>query len=293
MYKGLSSDEVEINRKKYGSNDIYKKKQDSFFKLLLGVLGDPMIKILLIALAIKTVFLFRNFNWYETIGIVVAIILASFISSISEYGSAKAFEKLQEEASKIKCRVIRNGQKIEINVEEIVVGDIVCLETGDRVPADGIIIKGRISVDESTLNGESKEVYKEACINKKNLNDKNRLYKGSVIYSDNAYMEVTSVGASTFYGKIALELQEKQPISPLKMRLNKLAKTISIIGYCGAVLVFFSYMFKVVVINNNFDIENIRQTITNFPVITGHLLYALTLCVTIIIVAVPDVIFFL
>ena len=243
---------------------------------------------MLIALAIKTVFLFRNFDWYETIGIVIAIALASFISTISEYGSEQAFEKLQDEVSKICVNVIRNGKKKQIPISEVVVNDIVCLETGDKIPADGIIIKGKISVDESSLNGETKESYKESIINLNLVNDKNRVYKGSVVYSNTALMKVTQVGENTFYGKIALELQEKQPETPLKLRLRELAKFISKIGYVGAILVFFSYMFKVVVINNGFNLSEIYKTITNFPLITGHILYAFTLCVTIIIVAVPE-----
>ena len=288
MYNGLTDNEVIISRKKYGSNELKKTKKDSFFKLLIGTLGDPIIKILLIALAIKTVFLFRNFDWYETIGIVIAIMLASLISTISEYGSEKAFEKLQEEVSRISCKVIRNGKNIEIPVSEVVVNDIVSLETGDKIPADGIIVKGKISVDESSLNGETKEAYKESIINMNLIGDKNRVYKGSVVYSNNALMKVTSVGENTFYGKIALELQEKQPETPLKKRLRELAKFISKIGYMGAFLVLFSYLFKVIVINNNFDLNLIKEMVTNFPIITGHILYALTLCVTIIIVAVPE-----
>ena len=288
MYNGLTDNEVIINRKKYGSNELKKTKKDSFFKLLIGTLGDPIIKILLIALAIKTVFLFKNFDWYETIGIVIAIMLASLISTISEYGSEKAFEKLQEEVSRVSCKVIRNGKKQEIPVSEVVVNDIVSLETGDKIPADGIIVKGKISVDESSLNGETKEAYKESIINMNLVGDKNRVYKGSVVYSNNAYMKVTSVGENTFYGKIALELQEKQPETPLKKRLRELAKFISKIGYVGAFLVFFSYLFKVIVINNNFDLNLIKEMVTNFPIITGHILYSLTLCVTIIIVAVPE-----
>ena len=165
MYTGLTDKEVIENRKKYGSNTIPRKKRESFLRLLIGTLGDPIIKILLIALAIKVVFLFKNFNWYETIGIVISILLASFISSISEYGSASAFDKLQEEILLIKCKVIRNNKEIEIPVGDIVVGDIVSLTSGDRIPADGIVVKGNITVDESSLNGETKEVYKEACLN--------------------------------------------------------------------------------------------------------------------------------
>ena len=288
MYNGLTEEEVLESRKKYGDNELSKKNKDSFFKILISTLGDPIIKILLIALAIKTVFLFKSFDWYETIGIVIAITLASFISTISEYGSEKAFEKLQDEVSRISCKVIRNGKKIEIPVNEVVVNDIVSLETGDKIPADGIIIKGKISVDESSLNGESKESYKDAVLNMNKINDKNRVFKGSVVYSSTALMKVLSVGENTFYGKIALELQEKQPETPLKLRLRELAKFISKIGYIGAFLVFFSYLFKVIVINNNFNLSEIYSMITSFPIITGHILYALTLCVTIIIVAVPE-----
>ena len=101
MYNGLTDEEVFENRKKYGSNELSKVKKEGFFRLLINTLGDPIIKMLLIALAIKTVFLFKNFDWYETIGIVISIMLASFISTISEYGSEKSFEKLQEEVAKI------------------------------------------------------------------------------------------------------------------------------------------------------------------------------------------------
>lgn len=285
---GLTDSEVLEKRKKYGSNELEKAKKDGFFKLLISTLGDPIIKILLIALAIKTIFLFKNFDWYETIGIVIAILLASFISTISEYGSEKSFEKLQEEISKVNCRVIRNNEKIEIPISEVVVGDIVCLEVGDKIPADGILVKGKLSVDESCLNGETKEAYKEVPLNLSKPTEKNMLFKGSVVYSNNGLMKVTSVGKNTFYGKIAMELQEKQPDTPLKIRLRGLANFISKIGYIGAFLVFFSYLFKVVVINNSFDIILIKQMVSNFPLITGHILYALTLCVTIIIVAVPD-----
>ena len=276
------------SRKKYGSNSIPRKKHESFIKLLLGTLGDPIIKILLIALAVKVVFLFKSFDWYETIGIVISILLASFISSISEYGSATAFDKLQEEILLTKCKVIRNNKEIEIPVTDVVVGDIVNISSGDRIPADGVVIKGKVTIDESSLNGETKEIYKESCLNIDYITDKNRVYKGSVVYNNNALIKVTSVGENTFYGQIALELQDSQPITPLKRRLESLAKFISRIGYIGAFLVFVSYLFKVIVINNNFDINLIKNVVSNFPILFGHILYGLTLSVTVIIVAVPE-----
>ena len=284
---GLTDKEVLSNKNKYGSNAITNTKKNSFISLLIESLGDPIIRILLIALGIKTIFLIKDFDWYETVGIVIAIFLASFISSISEYGSEKAFEKLQEESSKIKCRVRRNGQVVEINVDDVVVGDIVLLEAGERIPADGIIVEGEISVDESTLNGESKEKYKYP--NHNNINDDhNTVYRGTVVYSKEAIMLVTKVGNETVYGKIAAELQEKQPESPLKIRLRKLAEIISKFGYIGAALVSISYLFSVIFIDNGFNMTKVIETVTNFHVMFGHILYAMTLSVTIIVVAVPE-----
>ena len=286
---GLTSREVEEQRKKYGSNSISIKKSNKFINILITSLSDPIIKILLIALAIKVIFLFSSFDWYETIGIVIAIFVASFISSISEYGSEKAFIKLQEEASKIKCKVKRDGKLKEISIDDVVVGDIISLEVGDKIPADGYLVSGELTVDESSLNGEAKEIYKESVdLWKNTINDKNRVFRGTVVYSNSAYMKVTEVGEDTLFGKITHELKESQPPSPLKVRLSALAKVISRIGYVGAFLVSFSYLFSVIVINNNFDIELIRETIMNFPLITSYILYALTLSVTIIVVAVPE-----
>ena len=279
MKTGLTNEEVIINRKKYGTNTFTKKKQDTFIKLLLETFSDPIIKILLIALGIKIIFLIRDFDWYETIGIVIAIIVASLISSISEYGSVKAFNKLTEETSKINIKVKRNNQITRVPIEEIVVNDLVVLNEGDKIPADGILISGNISVDESMLTGESKEIEKK-------INDE--LYMLSVVYSGTANMIITKVGDNTTYGKIAEELQENKIDSPLKIRLNKLAQSISKIGYIASLLVAISYLIYIIVINNHFDKELIINTITNGKVMLNYILNALTLCVTIIVVSVPE-----
>ena len=280
-YNGLSDKEVIEKRKKYGDNGLSRKKQDTFFKMFVETLGDPIIKILLIALSIKIIFLFKDFDFYETIGIVLAIIIASFISTISEYGSEKAFERLQEESSKIRVRVIRNSKVVLVDVSDIVLDDIVLLSSGDKVPADGVILEGTISLDESSLNGEAKEVYKSSSTS-------NKVYRGTVVYNGEALIRVDAVGDKTFYGNLASEIQDKEPISPLKLRLTKLAKTISIFGYIFAILVALGYLFSVVFIENNFDIDKIVATISNGRVMFGHILYALTLSVTLIVVSVPE-----
>lgn len=284
---GLSDKQVVESRKRYGSNEIKKGKTNSFFSLLIESLGDPIIKILLIALAIKIVFLFRDFDWFETLGIVIAIFLASFISTISEYGSEKAFSKLQEDSLKLKCKVKRNGKITEIFIDKVVKDDVVVLASGDKIPADGVIIDGFVSVDESSINGESKEVYKEKLISG-NPKEKNKVFRGTVIYQGLATMLVTEVGDNTFYGKIASELKEKTGESPLKIRLRNLAKVISTFGYIGAFLASISYLFSVIVVDNNFVLSSIISTLTNLPVMLEHVIYALTLSVTIIIVSVPE-----
>ena len=285
---GLSEEEVLESREKNGSNIITNKKKNTFLEMFIQSLGDPIIRILIIALGIKLVFLIKDFDWYETVGIVIAIFLASFISTMSEYGSEKAFEKLQEDASKIKCRVRRNGKIKEITIDDVVVGDMVLLEAGDKVPADGILIDGDLLVDESSLNGETREIRKEALKSNQIVSEKNMVFRGTVIYGKSGIMKITKVGDNTFYGKIAQELQESTPDSPLKIRLRHLAGIISKIGYVGAFLVSLSYLFSMIVIRNNFDINLIKETVTNFPLMTGYILYALTLSVTIIVVAVPE-----
>ena len=273
---GLNNKEVEFSRAKYGSNKIERKNKSTFLKLVIEALGDPIIKILIIALAIKVLFLFKNTNIFETLGILIAIFLASFISALSEYGSEKAFEKLNSENSTIKIKVKRNSKKMIINMEELVVGDIVYLESGDKVPADGIIISGEVSVDESALTGESKEKYKNI--------DNNYLYMGSIVIDKNAIMQVTKVGINTMYGTIANDIQEKTIESPMKSRLRILAGQISKFGYIAAILILISYMFNAVVIANNFNLEKILE----FKDFLPHLIYALTLSVAVVVMAVPE-----
>lgn len=262
--KGLSKKEVEFYRNKYGKNEILFRKKNTIFKLFIESFSDPIIRILLIALFLKILFLFDKGDLFETIGIAISVFLASFISVISEYGSEVSFEKLSKENSNVNVKVVRNGIKCIIPIEEVVVNDIVLVESGDRVCADGNIIYGNVSIDESSISGESIEKLK-------NLND--FVYMGSVVCEGSCYFKVSGVGVNTFYGKIAKDVQEEPSVSPLKLKLSKLAKVISIIGYVGAFLVFVSYMINVDYGNGSFF---------------SHLLYGITLSVAVIVMAVPE-----
>lgn len=285
-YIGLSDEEVKKYRTMYGDNEIKKTKKNTFLKLFMESLGDPMIKILLIVLALKFVFLFADNDWFETLGVLIAIFLASFISSISEYGSSKAFESLLSKNSLNEVKVKRNGVVVLKNINDIVVNDIVSLKSGDIVPADGVVVSGNVFADESCINGESNDVLKVPIngIAKEN----NKLYRGTIVTNNECLMKVLAVGDGTVYGKIALELQEDSGESPLKYKLRHLAKIISNIGYFGAFLVFCSYLFSNVIIQNNFNFTLIKETVTNIHLMSDYLISALTLAVTIIIVSVPE-----
>lgn len=283
---GLNNEEVKENRKKYGSNNISGKNTNTFFNLFIETLGDPIIKILIIALAVKTIFLFKDFDYFETIGIVIAILVASLISAISEYGSNKAFERMQEESSKINVRVRRNKKIIEISIDDIVKNDVIILSSGEKIPADGILIRGKLSVDESSLNGESKEVYKELTKDINIISDKNKVYRGTTIYDGIAEVLITKVGMDTLYGKMAKELTTGEDISPLKLRLTNLAKIISKIGYIAAILIAISYLFSKIFILNNFNLSIIKAIPLN--TIIGYILEAMTLAVSVLVMAVPE-----
>ena len=147
--EGLTAEQAELSRREHGSNQLTQKKRRSFFHQFLESFGDPIIKILLAALAVNVIFLFRHFDWFESAGIAVAIFLATFVSTLSEYGSESAFARLQEDAQKVQCRVRRAGRVIALPIADIVVGDVVLLQAGERVPADGVVIEA----GESTAYG--------------------------------------------------------------------------------------------------------------------------------------------
>ena len=316
---GLTEPEVKISREKYGENRLSRRKRKHFLRSFLESFGDPMIKILLIALAINIIFLFRQANWFESAGIAMAILLATFVSTLSEYGSESAFEKLQEEASKIVCHVQRENGLVRLPIEQIVVGDIVLLQPGDRIPADGTIISGSLDVDQSALNGESKEskkmvpsslshrhsepkvkiltppISKDSSVAPLPQNDSGDdflnpclLFSGTTVCAGEGHMCVTTVGDQTFYGKIGAELQEETRKSPLKLKLGDLASSIGKIGYIAAALTALAYFFNVLVLDNNFNTDLILNTLSQADVMFQHVIKAGTLAVTVIVMAVPE-----
>ena len=238
-FTGLTDAQAEESRAKNGTNKLSEVASESFWDKLKGNFGDPMIKILCVALIINVVIFILGavgvieaaVEWYEPLGIAAAVVIATFVSTISEYNNENAFQKLQEEASRILCKVYRNGAVVEIPIDDIVVGDLIMLQSGDKIPADGVLADGTIKVDQSVLNGESKEATKKVMPEgyveeEKTLDTLNeyKVFRGTIVCSGNAVMRVTTVGDKSEYGKIASELQQDDDReSPLKVKLSNLA----------------------------------------------------------------------
>lgn len=294
---GLNDLEVNESRKKYGDNKITEQKTEGFLDKLKDNFKDPMIKILCIALIINVIFAFLGqAEWYESFGIAIAVILATFVSTLSEYKNENAFQKLQEEASRIVCKVYRNNEITEISIDDIVVGDWVMLQSGDKVPADGILVEGNLKVDQSVLNGETKEAVKKVIPadyeDKEEIMDflnQYKIFRGSVVCFGNAIMEVVIVGDKSVYGQIASELQtDDERESPLKIKLGKLAGDISKFGYIGGIAIAGAFLFQRIVVYNGFELQRILIYCSNWMVLLNDFIHAVILAVIIIVMAVPE-----
>ncbi len=300
---GLTDEQVKQSKEKYGDNRLTEQKRETFWQKLLENFGDPMIKILLVALVLNVIFVVLHYTagigdteWYEAVGIAAAVLIATFVSTFSEYNNENAFQKLQEEASLIKCKVYRNGEIAEIAINDIVVGDCVLLQSGDKIPADGIIVDGNLAVDQSVLNGESKEAkkkavpddYKEDEGEAMDFLNEYKVFRGAVVCSGNAVMEVTTVGDKSVYGQIAKELQiDDDRESPLQVKLTKLANAISKFGYIGGVAIAIAYMVQAVFFYNggvSAYFANPEWLITIFTDVVKAVMFA----VVIIVMAVPE-----
>lgn len=287
--RGLNEKEVTASREKHGTNALVRIKGKGIIRRFFDNLSDPIIKILIAALALEVIFTFGNCNLIEVFGILAAILIATTVSTLSEYGSERAFAAIEAESKKSQVTVIRSGKETSIDADDIVVGDLIRLTQGEKIQADGRIVSGEVNVDQSALNGENIEVRKHVCAAEDfSLSDSGAVFRGSLIASGEAVMRVERVGASTYYGRLAADVQTQPRESPLKMRLSKLAKQISVIGYIVALLVGLTYLFNVFVVDNGFVMWRIADALSDTKNLLRHLLRALTLMITVVVVAVPE-----
>ena len=286
---GLSQGAVEESRRLHGDNRLSRKKGKSFARRFLGNLADPVIRILLGALLLNLLLLLRDGSWMETAGIGAAVLLATLISTLSEHTSARAFESLAEEEGLARCRVRRAGEVREIPGTEVVVGDRLLLSAGDWIAADGLLLEGSLSTDQASLTGESREVQKHPSGNTSlSPSAPSSLFRGCTVASGSGEMRVCAVGDATLIGKISGEVQSEQRDSPLKLRLRRLARQISYVGYAAALLVALAYLINVLLLDSGMRWEVIRLKLESPAFLLSSLLHAVTLGLTVLVVAVPE-----
>lgn len=249
--KGLSEEQAVDSSVRYGTNELSKPPTESLLKKIFESLTEPMVLMLeiaaLIALGVNYA---RGLNGEETeyiecVGIAVAIVLSSAISLIMEGRSAKAFEALNKIKDDVMVRVFRNGKVRLINQKNLVVGDIVCVETGAKIPADGRLLEStNLHIEESSLTGESEAIEKEADFICEDVDTplaerKNMVYSSTFVTQGSGRMVVTAVGDDTEIGKIAHEISfAEKTQTPLQAKLEKLGKTIAVWGISLAMLAF-------------------------------------------------------
>ena len=247
--KGLNDEEVKTSREKNGTNSFGEGEKVSLIKRIWDAATEPMLILLIVAAVITIAVNVANYvrggeyNFIECIGIIVAIALCVVITVVTEGRSAKAFEELNKINEDTLVKVIRNGEAQYVTQGEIVVGDIMLLETGDKIVADGRLIESHeLNVDESTLTGESEHVTKNEDFvgdDGTQVADRiNMVYSGCFVSGGTAKMVVTAVGKDTEFGLIAGELSSvDQTSTPLQEKLDRLGKMIAILGIIAAVVV--------------------------------------------------------
>ena len=288
-YPGLSDNAVSESRKIYGANVVTTQEAEGFFDKLRTNLKDPIIVILIVALAVTVFLAAMGFApWYEGLGIAFAVVMATLIATWSEYSNENEFQRLLEEASKVKVKVFRNSTLVEILIDDLVVNDLVLLQPGDTVPADGYLLTGEIELNESALTGESETVKKTGADDEKHseAEEKYEMSRAALVVDGEAVMKVLEVGDKTKYGVTLKELTsaETRP-SPLQEKLATLGRQISRFGYVGALFIAFSFMFNHIFLEGGgWEIYFSKPA----PEIIYHIVTAIILAIIIIVVAVPE-----
>ena len=291
---GLTAAEVEESRKKYGPNSIPEAEPETFWQLFLEGFQDPMIRILcVIAVIMFGMFLLGESDWYEPVGTIIAILLVNFVSARTGVANDRAYRDLKASQKKDTVKVIRDGVVKVIEADDVVVGDVILLQSGDKILADGILAEGALSVDNSALNGEAEECPKTEApegfaipetITGDTFVDAHSLFRGATVLDGGGYMVVQKVGLATMMGKMAKDMEDKEPDSPLKVKLNKLAGQISVFGYVGAIVIALAYFIHFVMLSGGLS----AYLATGGIAILGDVMNAIAIAITIIVCAVPE-----
>lgn len=291
-FTGLNEEEVIKSRELNGTNEIIEQKSETFMQKFLGNFSDPMIKILSICCILLLVLSFFGIiKWIEPVSIAMAILVATTVATLNEYSSGKKFRSLQEEANRIMVKVYRNNSISEILIDDIVVGDYVLLHSGDKIPADGIVISGHFKVDNSVLNGESNENAKKPITEDIVLDDKidftdpYKIYRGAVVCHGEGVIKITKSGMDTVNGIMMKNMNIEDTESPLQTKLVDLAAKISKFGYIGAIIIGLLNFFYVSFLQND---PSLFFDSSNYLIIAKTVLDSLIYAIIIVVMAVPE-----
>lgn len=286
---GLTDEQVRKSRNEHGANLLTPPKRPSLWKLYLEKFEDPVVRVLLVAALFSLVISILENEYAETIGIIAAILLATGIGFFFEYDAGKKFDLLNTVNEETLVKVIRNGRVQEIPRKDVVVGDIVVLETGEEVPADGELLEAiSLQVNESNLTGEPvvTKTTVEADFDEEATYASNRVLRGTTVVDGHGTMRVEAVGDATEIGKVARQSTEQntEP-TPLNIQLAKLANLIGKIGFSVAGLAFLIFFIKDVVLV--YDFSSFHTFHDWLPALQATLQYFM-MAVTLIVVAVPE-----
>lgn len=293
-FNGLTDKEVEISRQANGSNTIPDSEPTTFWEEFKETFKDPMIKILLaITVLMLGMFCFGYAEIYEPVGTIVAVLIVAFVSAKTGVASDTKYRELKDNTKKDQCKVYRNGVVTVIDIDDVVAGDKILLQSGDKIPADGVLVSGSLRVDNSALNGEPEECKKTSTnesfqmsddITGDTFVDAHSLFRGAVVFDGEGVLDVRKVGLKTMMGIMAEEMQEDDVDSPLKVKLSKLAKQISTFGYIGAIAIAVLYFIYFIYSAGGFS----EYFAMGGPEIIKDIVDAVSLAVVIIVCAVPE-----
>ncbi|CAN6915337.1 unnamed protein product [Brassica oleracea] len=291
LEKGIHGDDDDISKRKsaFGSNTYPQKKGRSFWRFVWEASQDLTLIILIVAaaaslaLGIKTEGIEKG--WYDGISIAFAVLLVIVVTATSDYRQSLQFQNLNEEKRNIRVEVTRDGRRVEISIYDIVVGDIIPLNIGDQVPADGVLVAGHsLAVDESSMTGESKIVHKNSTKNP-------FLMSGCKVADGHGTMLVTGVGVNTEWGLLMASVSEDNGgETPLQVRLNGVATFIGIVGLTVAGVVLFVLVVRYFT-GHTKGANGAPQFVgghTKFDHVLDDLVKIITVAVTIVVVAVPE-----
>lgn len=293
-FNGLSDKEVSQSREKYGSNIIPDSEPTTFWDEFKETFGDPMIRILLAIVVIMFIMFFMGHaEIYEPIGTIVAVLVVAFVTAKTAVASDTKYRQLKDSTKKDTCKVYRNGIIAVIEVDDVVVGDKIILQSGDKIPADGLLVSGDLRVDNSALNGEAEECKKFAAsegtqfpeeLTGDTFVDKHSLFRGAVVFDGEGVLDVCKVGMKTMMGKMAEDMQDEEPDSPLKVKLSNLANQISVFGYVSAAVIVVLYMAYFVIKAGGFS----EYIATGWSSILLNVIESVSLAILIVVCAVPE-----